>query len=245
LGACQNPPVKDVVDAPLGAPQGVTLDQVRQAIIVAGAKRGWKFEQDGPNKLVASHERSGHTATIDITYTTTTFSIAYVDSQHLQYANGTVHPTYNRWIEFLQQDIQDTATMLAPPVRPIRARPRTATAEYLRNPPTSRPMQPVRCPASRRRSRTAEPRFRKRKPPHPPPAPRFRHIRRNRRGGGPRRFVSVLIFLRLSPGLFPCATFEPQFSPFRDVSDRHGRSGPTGPAPAATVATERAVPARS
>ncbi len=88
LGACQNPPVNNVIDAPLGAPEGVTLDQVRQAIMFAGNKRGWQMRQDVPGKIIATHQRSGHMAVIDILYTTTTFSIVYFDSAKVRAANG-------------------------------------------------------------------------------------------------------------------------------------------------------------
>lgn len=120
LGACQNPPVNNVIDAPLGAPEGVTLDQVRQAIMFAGNKRGWQMRQDVPGKIIATHQRSGHMAVIDILYTTTTFSIVYFDSANLQYkaSTDTVHPTYNRWVDFLAQDIQANAAVLATDVGP-------------------------------------------------------------------------------------------------------------------------------
>lgn len=114
LGACENPQVNNVVDEPLGAPPGVTLDQVRQAIMYAGAKRGWQMRPEGPGKILASHDRQGHAATVEILYNTTTFSISYADSQNLQYDNGTVHPTYNRWVTFLEQDIQSYASALTP-----------------------------------------------------------------------------------------------------------------------------------
>ncbi len=75
----------------------MTLDQVRQAIMFAGNQGGWQMRQDVPGKIIATHQRSGQMAVIDISYNTQTFSIVYFDSANLQYrANpGTVQPTYN------------------------------------------------------------------------------------------------------------------------------------------------------
>ncbi|NJO55343.1 MAG: hypothetical protein HC834_02170 [Rhodospirillales bacterium] len=112
IAACQNPPLYSVIDAPLGAPPSATLDQVRQAILFAGAKRDWNMEVEGPGKILASHQRSGHVATVEILYNTTTFTIQYLSSEELQYADGTVHPTYNRWIEYLEKDIQTYAAAI-------------------------------------------------------------------------------------------------------------------------------------
>lgn len=115
LAACQNPPVNNIVDMPLDAPPGVTLDQVRQAIMFAGNKRGWQMRQEVPGKIMASHQRSGHMAVVDILYTTTTLSILYYESASLQFdaKDNTVHPTYNRWVDFLVKDIQANAAALA------------------------------------------------------------------------------------------------------------------------------------
>lgn len=115
LGACQNQPISNVVDAPLGAPEGVTLDQVRQAIMFAGNKRGWTMRQEVPGRITATHQRSGHMAIVDVLYTTTTFSIVYYQSSELHYNSKeqSIHPTYNRWVEFLAQDIQANAAVLA------------------------------------------------------------------------------------------------------------------------------------
>lgn len=115
LGACQNPPVNNIVDAPLGTPEGVTLNQVRQAVMFAGNQLGWQMREEAPGKIIASHLRSGHMAVVDILYTTTTFSIVYFQSANLFYRAeaGTVHPTYNSWVDKLAQAIQANVAVLA------------------------------------------------------------------------------------------------------------------------------------
>jgi hypothetical protein len=109
VAACANPPVQNVTDAPLGFPPETSLEQVQQAILMAGVKRDWKMRVIKPGLILANHSRSNHYASVEISFTTQTFSIAYNDSVALQYDGESIHPTYNRWIDFLQQDIQEAA----------------------------------------------------------------------------------------------------------------------------------------
>ncbi|QNT69824.1 hypothetical protein [Defluviicoccus vanus] len=155
LTACQNPPVNNIVDMPLDAPPGVTLDQVRQAIMFAGNKRGWQMRQEVPGKIIATHQRSGHMAVVDILYTTTTLSILYYESASLQFdaKNNTVHPTYNRWVDFLAQDIQANAAALASdsgtgmvPVTPPAPAPAPAPAGVAPDATEAQPSDPVAVP---------------------------------------------------------------------------------------------------
>jgi hypothetical protein len=105
LAACSNPDVYNVESAPFNARETATLDDVQRAILFAGAKRDWKMTVVDPGHILATHTRSGHSATVDIRFDTQTYSISYKDSQYLQYDGATVHPTYNRWIQYLQEDI--------------------------------------------------------------------------------------------------------------------------------------------
>ena len=87
----------------------LTLEQYEQAIIRAGSMRGWVFERAGPGHLVGTNVvRGKHTAVVDITFNTETFSITYKDSNNLKYdsAKQKIHPNYNTWVDLLKVDIQ-------------------------------------------------------------------------------------------------------------------------------------------
>jgi len=86
-----------------------TLDDYRDAIIRAGAKRGWTFKDEGPGHLVGDVAvRGKHFATVDVVFDKKDFSIEYKASRNLNYnaSRGEIHPNYNSWVMNLQQDIQ-------------------------------------------------------------------------------------------------------------------------------------------
>lgn len=114
LAGCRAAPIynpTDVAFAPaaVGAHEHFTLADYRDAIIRAGAKRGWMFEDAGPGHLIGHVAvRGKHFATVDVLYDTDDFSIKYKDSRNLNYnpSRGEIHPNYNSWIGNLQKDIQ-------------------------------------------------------------------------------------------------------------------------------------------
>jgi hypothetical protein len=120
IAACQNPPIHNAENVPITVPETVTLADVQRAIVLAGAQRGWHMTPVAPGELVATHTRSGHTATIAITFDTHAYSIRYASTVALQdRGTGTIHPTYNRWIQFLESDInQQLATLAVVPAPP-------------------------------------------------------------------------------------------------------------------------------
>ena len=94
---------------PAVAPKALDLSDYRNAIIRAGANRGWTFEDAGPGHLVGKVAvRNKHFATIDVTFDRESFSIAHQSSQNLRYdaANNQIHPNYNSWIRLLEKEIQ-------------------------------------------------------------------------------------------------------------------------------------------
>ena len=103
--ACQQPQVYNVEQAPLNAPSSASLKQIQQAILVAGTKRGWMMRVAEPGHIVATHSRGSHSATVDVFFDTKTYSIVYNSSTDLDYDGERIHGTYNRWVEYLKQDI--------------------------------------------------------------------------------------------------------------------------------------------
>ena len=107
-------PVEDVDNAPYSLAaytqaQPLTMYEYEQAIVRAGAKRNWVFEQVGPGHLVGTTVvRGKHTAVVDVFFDTETFSIHYKDSQNLKWdpERRKIHPNYNAWVDLLKSDIQ-------------------------------------------------------------------------------------------------------------------------------------------
>ncbi len=87
----------------------LSLEAVKKAIVVAGASKGWKVVQESPGSVRLSINVRKHSATIDIGYGLDAYSIKYVSSENLDYAvrDGveTIHPNYNRWLQYLIQTI--------------------------------------------------------------------------------------------------------------------------------------------
>lgn len=87
-----------------------TLAQVKKAILTATETKGWIVNDKGPGKMDATLTvRGKHTVIVLITYSTTSFSINYVDSTDMKYGikNGepSIHPFYNTWVQELEEAI--------------------------------------------------------------------------------------------------------------------------------------------
>ena len=110
---CTVVPIQNVQDAVVVTSPGKTLsaDQVRAAIIRAGAGLGWQITEEAPGKLVGTLVLRSHTAVVDIFYTATTYTIKYRSSINLDERGGQIHKNYNGWISNLVKGI-NTQTAL-------------------------------------------------------------------------------------------------------------------------------------
>jgi hypothetical protein len=63
---------------------------------------------------VATLNNRTHMAQVDINYTTKGYIITRKDSADLQYdaEKGTIHPSYNKWIQILDSNIRAKVSML-------------------------------------------------------------------------------------------------------------------------------------
>lgn len=106
----------DIAYAPAATTtRALTPTDYKNAIIRAGTKRGWTFQDAGPGHLVGTLSvRGKHFATVDVLYDTESFTINYKDSRNLDYDPATrqIHPNYNSWVGNLQQDIQAEVTRM-------------------------------------------------------------------------------------------------------------------------------------
>jgi hypothetical protein len=101
-------PILNIQKAPVTAANGkaLTNDQVKAAIIRAGAALGWQMRDAEPGKITATLQLRKHTANIEIPYSPTEYSIVYKDSIELDAGtDGTIHKNYNGWIQNLNRGI--------------------------------------------------------------------------------------------------------------------------------------------
>jgi hypothetical protein len=100
-------PIMNVKDELVAGPANktVTAEDVRGAIIRAGAALGWQIKDGGPDKLIGTLVLRTHTAVVEIPYSATSFSIIYKSSINLDEADGQIHKNYNGWISNLKKGI--------------------------------------------------------------------------------------------------------------------------------------------
>ena len=104
-------PVANYENQSIEAPGGKTLteEQVKNAIVTAVTGRGWTVDNTEARRIVASHSRGSHAATVEIIYAAGSYSIRYLSSERLRYSDGggapTIHPVYNSWARNLKLSI--------------------------------------------------------------------------------------------------------------------------------------------
>ena len=108
VAACAPAPVLNISKAPVQTVSGhkASLDEVGNAITRAGVALGWQMQTVKPGNIVGTLNLRGHTAVVDITYDTKTYSITYKDSTNLKYNGEKIHKNYNSWIQNLDRDIR-------------------------------------------------------------------------------------------------------------------------------------------
>ncbi|EIU7558797.1 hypothetical protein MNY66_17870 (plasmid) [Moellerella wisconsensis] len=84
----------------------VSADKVKEAILLAGKERKWIMTQVKPGVIDARYVPRGHSVSVRINYTATSYTINYVSSNNMKAGDGKIHKNYNRWINNLDVDIQ-------------------------------------------------------------------------------------------------------------------------------------------
>jgi hypothetical protein len=114
-----NVPIVDheAIPAARASGQPATAEQIRTALQMAGANRGWQITPAGNGKALAVlNVRGKHSVSTEITYGPGKYSIKYRDSNNMNYeagdGAGTIHPKYNAWVQTL---IDDTRMQLLKP----------------------------------------------------------------------------------------------------------------------------------
>jgi len=88
---------------PAGKP--LSADEVRAAIVRAGASLGWVIADARPGALNGRLFVRTHTADVEIPYTLAAYCITYKSSIHLNESGGQIHRDYNGWIRNLTRNI--------------------------------------------------------------------------------------------------------------------------------------------
>ena len=87
--------------------EGVTIAQVRKAILMGSQPYGWVVEQDNPGVMRLSYNKQDkHKAVVRLDYDATGYQISYESSTNLYEEVGEdgaklIHPTYNMWVRNL------------------------------------------------------------------------------------------------------------------------------------------------
>ncbi len=109
---CRTAPVMDIEESPITVSGKYTQDDVRKAIIRAGASLGWRMKDIKPGHMEATLLIRKHMAKVDIFYNKSNYSIKYKDSSNLNYDGANIHSNYNGWIQNLDRAIQAQLAVL-------------------------------------------------------------------------------------------------------------------------------------
>lgn len=114
LIACSAAPIYNVQDNTIATASGKTpsADQVRGAILGAGAALGWQMKDARPGVLEGRLALRSHVAVVEIPYTPRAYSIVYKSSTGLDESGGNIHKNYNGWIQNLQRGINARVSAL-------------------------------------------------------------------------------------------------------------------------------------
>lgn len=83
--------------------------QVKKAVKLAVLGRKWDIQNEKGSGFHAKYSRTDRNgtigATIHVEYSPKEVTLKYVNSEGLDAAEGRIHPTYNKWVNFLAKDI--------------------------------------------------------------------------------------------------------------------------------------------
>src|SRR5207244_9767057 len=100
-------PISNVGNVAINAQSNRPLNpqEVRGAILRAGAGLGWVMKDDGPNQMTGTLVLRTHTAQVEIPYSSASYAIRYKSSVNLMAADGKIHRNYNGWVQNLTRGI--------------------------------------------------------------------------------------------------------------------------------------------
>lgn len=112
-GGCgiKNSIVKRPVDSPVilvsEINPNVSNAKLKQIIIAACSKYGWKIDSSSDSSVTATLNHMGkESVTIDIPFSNQKVEFLYKSSQNMRYDGAKIHRSYNRWLKNLEVDIR-------------------------------------------------------------------------------------------------------------------------------------------
>jgi hypothetical protein len=89
-----------------------------EVIELALTRRAYRITAREPGHIDAFYAARDVRADIRVSYTDTTYSITYVDSQNLRYTGSRIDAHYNHWVNNLDHDLQLEFAAPAPAAAP-------------------------------------------------------------------------------------------------------------------------------
>ena len=106
-GCARTAPITTLDNVPVTTSTGkASAAQVRTAIMAAGTSLGWQIRDGGPGVMEGALNLRGHSAVVDIPYSSNAYSIKYKRSENLNESGGTIHSNYNGWVQNLDRAIR-------------------------------------------------------------------------------------------------------------------------------------------
>ena len=112
-------PLRDINHAVISGfgSRPLTLEDVHGALLGAAEIKGWSIEDVSPGHAIGRIVvRGKHRVTIDISYTTETISMTYIDSTNMDYEarddGKYIHLHYNSWVSELLRTLRKELSQL-------------------------------------------------------------------------------------------------------------------------------------
>ncbi|MBA5248126.1 MAG: hypothetical protein FE834_01125 [Gammaproteobacteria bacterium] len=109
LVGCGVKPIKNINSATIY--NKTSIENIEKAIVRAGVGLGWVMNKKSDGRIVGKLALRKHLAIVNITYDQNSYSINYVSSSNLDYANGKIHGNYNGWITNLEHAINSQLSL--------------------------------------------------------------------------------------------------------------------------------------
>jgi hypothetical protein len=121
LAACSNMPIYEVDKHPMPpGTQSMSLGQIEKAIVTAAQRRGWTTEPIAPGVIRATLKKTDHSATVDVAFDQTSYSIKYVTSVNMrEKEDGTIHGRVVNWVRLLEKDITKNVRLASTRPTPV------------------------------------------------------------------------------------------------------------------------------
>jgi hypothetical protein len=103
---CATVPVENITGQSIDTNRPASLDEIGNAIVRAGVSLNMQMKKVRPGIINAVYAIRGVSATMEVKYSTKTYSIEYKDSSGLKYDGTNIHKNYNSWVANLNNRIQ-------------------------------------------------------------------------------------------------------------------------------------------